>query len=156
MAGQEVQQQRWRELVPHIVGPAREMFMPFSTAQYVYALAQAGESELVSEIIDRTTQRAGSRDPEAIRVWAPTGLAIVRAAAALGFGDAATAATEFDTAMPAMTQIGGSDAQDDLFRFAYLEALRRSGRQADAIAYLSKRLAKKPASPLEASLLRAS
>lgn len=154
MAGEQVAQERWRELVPHIVSPARELFMPFSTAQYVYALAQAGEAELVAEVLDRTAQRAGSRDAEAVRVWAPTGQGMVRAAAALGAGDAATAATEFDAGMPSMTQIGGSDAQDDLFRFAYLDALRRSGRRADARTYLSARLTTKFPSPLEKFLLR--
>lgn len=156
LAGAEVDPQRWRELVPHIAQPARQLFMPFATAHYVYALAQAGETELLSEVLDRTLQRAGARDPEARRVWAPTGLGIVRAAAALGVGEAAQAASEFDAAMPTMTQIGGSDAQDDLFRFAYLDSLRRSGRKADARDYLTQRLARKPASPLEKALLRAS
>ena len=50
-------------------------------------------------------------------------------------------------------RIGGSDAQDDLFRFAYVDSLWRSGRKADASQLLKKRLSQKPPSPLEEDLL---
>ena len=47
----------------------------------------------------------------------------------------ARAAALLDPVMPMMTAIGGSDAQDDLFRQTYLRSLQAAGRRADAAAY---------------------
>jgi hypothetical protein len=55
--------------------------------------------------------------------------------------------------MPRLTEIGGSDAQDDLFRFAHIDSLRKSGRDSEATALLRARLDAKIPSPLEESLL---
>ena len=79
----------------------------------------------------------------------------MHAAAALGLGNAREAAGAIEPAMPYMTRIGGSDAQDDLFRFAYIDSLRHCGRRAEAAAFLRERLSRKPASPLEERLLAA-
>jgi hypothetical protein len=62
------------------------------------------------------------------------------------FGQTAGA---FDKARPRLTEIGGSDAQDDLFRFAHITSLAASGRQADARELLASRLASKTPSPME-------
>jgi len=56
--------------------------------------------------------------------------------------------------MPQMTAIGGSDAQDDLFRQMYFVALARSARRADARSFLASNAApgRKP-TPLAAHFL---
>lgn len=153
MAGESVDIGRYHAIAPHILPLANTLFMPFVSAHYAYALARAGEKAALEELLARVDERAKETDAEARRVWAPAGRPIVHASAALGRGDAVSAAQWFDSGMPHMVIIGGSDAQDDLFRFAYYDSLWRSGRKSDATAYLSKRLEQKPASPLEQKLL---
>jgi tetratricopeptide (TPR) repeat protein len=155
MAGVEVETERYRVIVPHVLPVAGTLFMPFVSAHYAYALARAGEGEALEEMLAKVDARAADDDAEARRVWAPVGRAIIRGAAALGAGDAGAAAEWFDPVMDRMTRIGGSDAQDDLFRFAHWESLRGSGRKADARAWLRRRLGQKRPSPLEESLLAA-
>ncbi len=153
MAGLTIDSKRWEAIAPHIRPVCETLFMPFATAHYAYALARVGDEDTLGALLHKTTQRAAAEDAEALRVWKPVGLGIVQGSAWLGRGKAKEAANAFDPVMPNMTRIGGSDAQDDLFRFAYLESLQSSGRHTDAQNYLKNRLAQKPASALESKLL---
>jgi hypothetical protein len=54
--------------------------------------------------------------------------------------------------MPMMTSIGGSDAQDDLFRQTYLRSLQAAGRHVDAAAYFDAITAGKSRTPLDRAL----
>lgn len=153
MAGAEVETARYRDIAPHVVPLAGTLFMPFVTAHYAYALARAGEDDALDDLLARVDARTEESDAEARRVWAPVGRQIVRGAASLGGGDATNAAEWLDPVMDRMTLIGGSDAQDDLFRFAHMDSLKRSGRKADARNILTRRLEQKPPSPLEEKLL---
>jgi hypothetical protein len=58
-----------------------------------------------------------------------------------------------DPVMPLVTSIGGSDAQDDLFRQAYLLSLRAAGREVEATAYFKAMTASKRLTPSYASEL---
>jgi predicted Zn-dependent protease len=152
MAGSPVSEHRWQALLPHISQTAPTLFMPFATAHYAYALARAGAQEQITELLDLVDRRARGSDAEATRVWAEPGRNVVQASAALGMGDASLAAHHFQQAQPRLTEIGGSDAQDDLFRFATLHSLMQSGQKSEARAYLDARLRQKTASPLEEKL----
>ena len=96
--------------------------------------------------------RSEADDDEATRVWAPVGRPIVEAAAAFGLGDRARAASLLDPVMPMMTAIGGSDAQDDLFRQTYLRSLQAAARHADAAAYFDRITGSKLRTPLDRAL----
>jgi hypothetical protein len=54
--------------------------------------------------------------------------------------------------MPMMTWIGGSDAQDDLFRQAYLRSLQAAGRRAEAATYFERITAGKSRTRLDHAL----
>ncbi len=151
MAGEPVDPEAYRPLLPHLRPLAGTLFMPFVSAHYAYAFARTGEEEALEELLAAVDERTGRDDEEARRVWQPVGRSILHGVAALGRGEAADG--WFDPVMDKMMRIGGSDAQDDLFRFAHWESLRRAGRQSDAKALLEGRLRQKPASPLEAKLL---
>jgi len=153
MAGAEVEAARYRAITPHVRPLAETLFMPFVTAHYAYALARAGEDDALDQLLARVDARAAEPDAEARRVWGPVGRSIIHGTAALGRGEAPAAARWLDPVMDRMTIIGGSDAQDDLFRFAHLDSLKRAGRAADARARLVRRLAQKRPSPLEEKLL---
>jgi hypothetical protein len=148
MAGTPVDAE-WPSIADHVASRAAETFMPFMNAHYVYALARAGRSVALEAALAGVRERARRDDDEGRRVWAPVGLPIVEAAAAFGSGDRARAAQLLDRAMPRMTEIGGSDAQDDLFRQAYLRSLQAAGRRADASAYFDTVYGGKSRTPLD-------
>ena len=54
--------------------------------------------------------------------------------------------------MPMITSVGGSDAQDDLFRQTYLRSLQAAGRRADAAAYFEAITANKFRTALDGAL----
>ena len=139
----------WPAIADRVADRALETFMPFMNAHYVYALARAGRTDAVNATLASVRARSAANDAEATRVWAPVGCAMVEAAAAFGAGDRARAAKLLDPVMPMMTAIGGSDAQDDLFRQAYLRGLQAAGRQADAAAYFEHIAAGKTRTPLD-------
>jgi tetratricopeptide (TPR) repeat protein len=142
----------WAAIADHVAPRACETFMPFMNAHYVYALARAGRADALETALDAVRKRSAADDEEAKRVWAPVGRAVVEAAAAFGGGDRARAATLLDPVMAQMTSIGGSDAQDDLFRQAYLRSLQAAGRRADAAAYFAAITGRKTRTPLDGAL----
>lgn len=142
----------WNALADHAEARAMETFMPFMNAHYVYALARAGRREAVEAALAVVAERSRGADAEARRVWAPAGRPIVEAVARFGGGDRAGAAAGLEPVMPAMTTIGGSDAQDDLFRQTFLRSLQAAGRTAEAEAYFSRITGDKMRTPLDRAL----
>jgi hypothetical protein len=151
MAGTAMDAQ-WPTIADHVAPRAVETFMPFMNAHYVYALARAGRGDAVKETLAAVRRRSEATDEEARRVWAPVGLPVVEAAAAFGAGNRARAAQLLDPVMAMMPSIGGSDAQDDLFRQAYLRSLQAAGRHADASAYFESMTTGKALTPLDHAL----
>jgi len=143
---------QWPSIAEHIAPRALETFMPFMNAHYVYALARAGWADAVEAALAGVCARSAADDEEAKRVWAPVGRAVIEAAAAFGAGDRAHAAALLDPVMPMMTSIGGSDAQDDLFRQTYLRSLQAAGRHVEAAAYFDAITADKSRTPLDRAL----
>ena len=143
---------QWPSIAEHIATRAIETFMPFMNSHYVYALARAGRADAVEAALAGVRARSAADDEEAKRVWAPVGRAVIEGAAAFGAGDRARAAALLDPVMPMMTSIGGSDAQDDLFRQTYLRSLQAAGRHVEAAAYFDAITAGKSRTPLDRAL----
>ena len=143
---------QWPSIAEHVAPRALETFMPFMNAHYVYALARAERADALEAALAGVRARSAADDEEAKRVWAPVGRAVIEAAAAFGAGDRARAAALLDPVMPMMTSIGGSDAQDDLFRQTYLRSLQAAGRHAEAAAYFDAITAGKSRTPLDRAL----
>ena len=143
---------QWPSIAEHVAARALETFMPFMNAHYVYALARAGRADVVEAALAGVRARSAADDEEAKRVWAPVGRAVIEAAAAFGAGDRARAAALLDPVMPMMPSIGGSDAQDDLFRQTYLRSLQAAGRHVEAAAYFDAITAGKSRTPLDRAL----
>ncbi|MFN8040975.1 MAG: hypothetical protein U0Q07_17295, partial [Acidimicrobiales bacterium] len=115
-------------------------------------LARAGRVEATADLLALVAERSSRDDEEATTIWRPIGEPVVRACAAHGRGDLDGAAALLDPVMGSFTAIGGSDAQDDLFRLAYLTALAGAGRDADARAWWTEMTAFKAPSPLDGRL----
>ncbi|MDZ7733386.1 MAG: tetratricopeptide repeat protein [Acidimicrobiia bacterium] len=145
LAGWEVEDERWDDIADHAERHVGECFMPFLSAHHAYALARAGRTDALDELLAGVQRRAEAPDPEAERVWRPVGASVVRACATHGRGDAARATELLEPVMGKLTAIGGSDAQNDLFRQAYLSGLIASGRTAEARRYWARMTAWKSA-----------
>jgi hypothetical protein len=139
----------WPPIAAHVAPRAVEAFMPFMNAHYVYALARAGRRDAVDAALASVRARSDAKDAEARRVWTRVGHAVVEAAAAFGVGERARAASLLDPVMPMMPQIGGSDAQVDLFRQTFLRSLQAAHRHFDAAAYHKHITAGKAPTPLD-------
>jgi len=141
MAGADVSAE-WASLADFAERHTSESYMPFLTAHHAYALARAGRSEAGSRLVATAATR-----PEPL--WREVGTPVVRAAAAFGLNRWQEAAEILEPVMPRLTTVGGSDAQDDLFRQTYFTALARSGRKADARRYWEHFNTGKKTSPLD-------
>jgi tetratricopeptide (TPR) repeat protein len=139
----------WPAIADRVAPRAVETFIPFMNAHYVYALARAGRTDAIDAALASVHFRSEARDDEAKRVWATVGCAVIDAAAAFGSGDRGRAAELLDPVMSLMTSIGGSDAQDDLFRQTYLRSMQAAGRHSDAAAYFDRITAGKARTPLD-------
>lgn len=152
MAGERVDDARWAAVADHVEARAGECFFPFLSAHHAYVLARADRSDALATLLASVERRTAAGDDEAERVWQPIGRAVVDACAAHGRGDLAASAAAFDPVVAQVTAIGGSDAQDDLFRLAYFTALVGAGRRREAAAYFDAVTAFKTRSPLDERL----
>lgn len=152
MAGATVPDATWADVADHVEARVHECVFPFLSAHHGYALARAGRGDALARLRESVQARTDRGDGESTRVWQPVGQAVVEASIAYGAGDYATTAALLDPVMPAVTAVGGSDAQDDLFRLAYLTALAGADRHADARRYWELMTAFKTPSPLDLQL----
>jgi hypothetical protein len=139
----------WRALAPHLVDRALEQVFPFLNAHYVYALVRAGEHDVVQDALARLRAYAFRQTGRAARVFRDVGLPLVTACAAFAAGEAARCTVLLEPVLPEIACVGGSDAQNDLFRQTYVVALLDSGRQTEARRRLNARLGGNPPTPVE-------
>jgi hypothetical protein len=135
------QDQEWRALAPHLVERALEQFFPFLNAHYVYALTRAGMHDVVQESLSRLRDYAFRQSGFSARVFRDVGLPLVTGCAAFAAGEAARCTVLLEPIMPEVACVGGSDAQNDLFRQTYVVALLDAGRQTEARKRLNARIA---------------
>ena len=128
-------------LAPRLVARAREQSFPFLNAHYVYALTRAGYDDVVDDALARLRAYAFRQTGTAARVFRDVGLPLVNACAAFAAGEAARCSVLLEPVLPELACVGGSDAQNDIFRQTYVVALLDSGRQTEARRRLDARLA---------------
>jgi hypothetical protein len=140
LSGQRLEHE-WRELAPRLIDRAQEQIFPFLNAHYVYSLTRAGYDDVVEAALAKLRAYAFRQTGAAARVFRDVGIPLVNACAAFAAGDAARCTVLLEPVLPEIACVGGSDAQNDLFRQTYLVALLDSGRQSEARRRLDARLA---------------
>ncbi|MBY0276485.1 hypothetical protein K2Z84_14165 [Candidatus Binatia bacterium] len=135
------QDEEWRRIAPRLVERAQEQVFPFLNAHYAYALTRAGRHDVVQESLARLRDYAFRQSGFAARVFRDVGLPLVTGCAAFAAGEAARCTVLLEPIMPEVACIGGSDAQNDLFRQTYVVALLDAGRQSEARKRLNARIA---------------
>ncbi|MEE3328144.1 MAG: hypothetical protein VX252_12480 [Myxococcota bacterium] len=128
MAGLEVEESIWSEVGEACASLSGEAMNPFVTAHHAHALARVGRDEDVTRL-RQAVEHSAKEQPKARRaVWEQAGIPVVDAAIAWGRRDAPGVVECLEPAIREVPRVGGSDAQDDLFRLALLRALEKMWR----------------------------
>lgn len=117
---------RWQTLETYVTARIHEHALPFQDLHYVYALARAGQADLVTEMLLSMQAYAKTRLPYIQRTWTEVAVPAARGMAAHAIADWSTAIAELGPILPRLYAIGGSHAQRDLFEQVYLDAWRRT------------------------------
>ncbi len=126
----------WAEIAAHVIPRCQECFIPFVNAHFAYALARAGEHDAVAAALASARGFAAAQRGDRGQAWARVGVPLLEACAALGRGDARRCSETLAPILDEVGRVGGSDAQDALFRESYLVALIRAGERGRARSYL--------------------
>jgi hypothetical protein len=134
---------RWAELAGYLAARTGDTVQPFLTLQYLYGLARAGRPE--ADALLAAVRRAAESAPEFSRTaWRQVALPAAEGLIAHARGDADSAWRLLGSALPRMTELGGSHAQRDLFDQILLDSAIRSGRHVQAQRLLELRRTSDP------------
>jgi tetratricopeptide (TPR) repeat protein len=153
LAGEPVPAADWQAVAGRVLPHVGEYAIPFNVAHYAYALGRAGRDEEIGRLQEAARAFATRQTDERAKAWRDVGLPLIDASIAAARGDAATACARLAPVVAEIGRVGGSDAQDDLFRHAHLVALLDAGEQSAARAALREMLAGRAPTPLEESWL---
>jgi len=137
IAGAEVGS-RWAELAAIAERRASDRSLVFASLHYALALVGAGRSDLARELTVGLGQRSCGGDQETI-AW-EIGVPAAEAIGAFGEARYGDAARGLLSVRCKLRQIGGSNAQRDLFEQLLIESCVRAGLNQQAAALLSERL----------------
>jgi hypothetical protein len=142
MAGHAVPRADWEALADAVAEDARHGYTAFNSAHFIYAHARAGRNAALAEARRALDGEIATLGPAEQGVWREVGLPLLDGCVAHARDDHAAAAALLGPLMgPAhetVVRVGGSDAQVDLFRQAYLTSLIESGARSAARAYLDR------------------
>jgi tetratricopeptide (TPR) repeat protein len=142
MAGYGVPSGDWDFLAAAVADDAAQAYTAFNSAHFVYALARAGRENALAEALAGLRGAAGAmRGPERA-VWQEVGLPLIEGCVAAARGQHDEAARRLGPLMTpggeTVVRGGGSDAQVDLFRQAFLTSLIHAGERSAARACLDR------------------
>lgn len=149
LVGEAVAPDLWQRFVPHARARIRERVMPFLNAHYAYALVRAG---YVAEAEDAVAELAAHTSDAGRMVW-ETGVTLMRGVIGLARGDGRAAAAKLERVFETVRLVGGSDAQNDLFRLSCVRAMTLSGRRGEASAMMAQMVGGRGLTPYEEALL---
>lgn len=106
---------RWQSIIPYLYSRIDEHALAFQDLHYVYALAKAGHTGWVNQMLQSMQYHALSINPFLQRSWLEVAIPAARGMVAHAKGDFNTAVTELKLVLPRLHEIGGSHAQRVLF-----------------------------------------
>jgi tetratricopeptide (TPR) repeat protein len=120
---------RWQSIIPYLYSRIDEHALPFQDLHYVYALAKAGHTGWVNEMLQSMHSHALSINPFLQKSWLEVAIPAARGMVAHAKGDFNTAVTELKLVLPRLYEIGGSHAQRVLFEEIYHDAVLWTQKQ---------------------------
>ncbi|MBD2120482.1 tetratricopeptide repeat protein [Trichocoleus sp. FACHB-262] len=119
-------EERWDNLVPHLLTRLHEHSLPFQDLHYIYALAKANQADLVHEMFTSMTAYAQTLDSTARRIWTVITLPAAQGMIAHARNDWEGAIAYLKPVLSKLWVVGGSHAQQQLFHQLYKDAVLRS------------------------------
>ena len=154
LVGATIAPDDWQAIAGRVLPHVGECAVPFNAAHYAYALCRAGKDDDVRRLRQCVAAFAARQIGDRAKAWQGTGVPLVDASIAMARGDADAACALLDPVVGEIGRVGGSDAQDDLFRYAHLVALIDAGRNGAARTMLDDMLSGRAPTPLEDRWLR--
>ena len=142
---------RWRELASAWEPLAQDAHYAFNDAHAMMAFVADGRDAAAGRLAAAVDAAAEGGSTNA-RMTREVGRPLVRAFAAFGAGDYATAVTLLTQVRPVAHRFGGSHAQRDIIALTLLEAALRAGESRLARSLAAERTDLKPASPFNWSV----
>lgn len=139
----------WAPLAERIIPRANEQVFPFLNGHYVYCLVRGGRAQEAGTALALIRRYAEQQTGHSAHVWGEVGVPLAEGCIAFAQGDHARAVQWLEPIEDALFCVGGSDAQNDLFRQTYLLALIESKQRAKAADLLARRQRSRPPTPLE-------
>ncbi len=130
---------RWEEVVNAIANRIDEHILAFYDLHYIYALARLGRDESVDQMLKSIQAYAQTAKPCLQKAWNEVTVPATQGMVAYARGEWATAARLLESALPRLHEMGGSDAQRDVFEQIYLDCLIRAEEINEARQLLEKR-----------------
>ena len=146
------QDRAWFDLLPRLLPHVRDLAFPFAAAHFATALSRAGERDALDVLQADVREQAFRHTGERGRAW-KVGVPLVDACAAFGSGDASAGCEALSPVIQEVGRVGGSDAQDAVFRYALVRGLAEAGRGQEARALVETLGAGRPVLPFEARWL---
>jgi len=131
---------RWEELAAYLTVRIHEHALAFQDLHYVYALARAGQVDLLTEMLLSMQAYANSSLPYIQKTWVEVALPAARGMAAHARRDWQRVVAQLRPILSRLYAIGGSHAQRDLFEQVYLDAWLRTEQNYEALQLLEKRI----------------
>ncbi|MBE9001064.1 tetratricopeptide repeat protein [Nostoc sp. LEGE 12447] len=120
---------RWQSIIPYLYSRIDEHALAFQDLHYVYALAKAGHTGWVNQMLQSMQYHALNINPFLQRSWLEVAIPAARGMVAHAKGDFNTAVTELKLVLPRLHEIGGSHAQRVLFEQIYHDAVLWTQKQ---------------------------
>ena len=115
---------RWQNISAYLYPRVHEHALPFQDLHYIYALAKAGQTNWVNQMLVSMQQHTMTVNPFLRRGWLEVAIPAARGMMAHAKKDFNTAVVELKPLMRRLHEIGGSHAQRVLFKQVYRDALR--------------------------------
>jgi hypothetical protein len=131
---------RWEGLADQAERRAEDGRLVFADIHYILALLGADRVESAEAIARTLVDDSSAHASDERRIAARGGGIAACGLLAFYDGDYAEAAKLFSVASSTLIEIGGSNAQRDLFEQVYIESLVRSGNEEQAAVLLKRRL----------------
>jgi hypothetical protein len=131
---------RWESVADRAERRANDGRLVFADLHYILALLGAGRVKSADALARRVVDDSFANSSDERRVAARSGGTVACGLLAFQEGDYVAAARWFSAARSTLIDIGGSNAQRDLFDQVYIESLIRSGDGKQASALLERRL----------------
>ena len=132
MAGAKIPAEQWRKIAVACAPLAHEALTPFVTAHHAYAFARARFHDELKSLREAMHETAAAAPRERALAWKKAGIPVTQASVAAAQDDPGGVVEALYDRAREIPRVGGSDAQDDLWRQALVHALLALGRETDA------------------------